>query len=727
MLEELVQAMPADLSDPEILADTLDYEIEIASQFVRDHVRFEPYLGVLKGPQGTAATLAGNAWDQAILLANLINTMGGEAQLVTGTLDSASAGLLLQRAFDAGKRHENVADTSILIPILARYNPEIASLLKKQQTLAASSGGLKVLNADTQRLADLLLGMVDMPDQSDSGPGSLHRLTDKLASSYAWVRWRDGPSEKWQALHPGFAEGQVPLATETGVLGSSIPEELQHRLTISMQIERHPGAGKIEREPIMDAYTRPTAQLFKQQLLIGMGPLPGPPGDKREAAFILPFLNGSLAPGARAVNALGITADAAAALQPGAGDLFARLSTTMGSAIGALNGADSMDGSTNNGPLLTGIVLQFKLQAPGFETHTVERHLADYRGGPAADFPGAFAFNSVVDINIGPETNTRVARQFIEQQSEVISAIPALMGVARGILPYEDARKLPEYRSLPEASWLDADIVSGALVHAEMNDTALFRPSAYVIARHTTTDGAGHPLTYSDVIFNPALALKRDSESIIHLDPKSVLEQGVRETLVESNIMKAKSGWSDRTPSSMIDTSDKLTSHIAKANWSTAAAEMAAQDIENGFKLLVTNTPEHWWRVDTKTGSTLGMGALGGQQVAEGIILIGSVAMSVYFFHEGVKSCDETYPDDQEMADCCIVANLSMTYVGAAAGGAANTVKATEHAGTLLANQWSSGAGYVLSALGFEAWGNVAADKISSIPLEAICRAYLDK
>jgi len=39
---------------------------------------------------------------------------------------------------------------------------------------------------------------------------------------------------------------------------------------------------------------------------------------------------------------------------------------------------------------------------------------------------------------------------------------------------------------------------------------------------------------------------------------------------------------------------NELASYIAKARWSPTAEAMAARDIENGFKLAITNVTDHW-------------------------------------------------------------------------------------------------------------------------------------
>lgn len=728
MLNELVKAMPVDLSDTENLADKLDFEIEVAQQFVRDQVRYEPYLGVLKGPRGTAATMAGNSWDQAVLLANLINIMGAEAQLVTGSLDSASTALLLQQVFRTHKRQDDDTVAETLIPILARYNPQLATLFKKHASQSSASEDEKDLRADTRELSDMLLKLVALPTGSGDEADALKHLAEQLASSYVWVRWRDGPSQQWQASHPVFATGQVPVTTATGVLSGKIPAGFQHQLTISMLIERQVSAGVYERVPMMDDYTRPTAQLFKQNLVIGMGPAGGAPGSGAGAAFVLPFLQGKLAPGAKAVNVLGLTADASVALQPGSGDYFARLSETMGSALGALNNADAEKGAAASGPLLTGVVLQFTLQGPGFEAQTVERRLSDYRNGPKPEFPASFAFNSVVVVNIGAETGSRIARQFIQQQTDVVSALPAQLGVAKGILSYEEARRLPEFQSLPTASWLSADLAGGSLTPPGVNDTVVSRPSAFVIVRHTKTQASGQLLTYSDVIFNPAVALHRDANNVITSNSKAALEQGVRETLFESKLMYRQHGWSERKPESVLASVGELTTHVAKAGWSSAAAEMAANDIENGFKLLVTNAPEHWWRVDPVSGLTLGMGPLGGQDATAMVTLLLTSALSSYFFYLSVESCDETYAGDQAMADCCIVGNLVMTYGSAGVGAAGGAVMAEgEIAKTAVAHSWTAALGEITAALSFEVTTNIITGAVTAKPLDSICRSYLEK
>jgi transglutaminase-like putative cysteine protease len=80
------------------LLTSLDYDPLAAFEFVRDHIRFDPYEGVLRGAEGTLAAQAGNAYDRSLLLKRLLEDMGYEARLVRGTLKTPQAEELLTRA-----------------------------------------------------------------------------------------------------------------------------------------------------------------------------------------------------------------------------------------------------------------------------------------------------------------------------------------------------------------------------------------------------------------------------------------------------------------------------------------------------------------------------------------------------------------------------------------------------------------------------------------------------
>jgi transglutaminase-like putative cysteine protease len=68
---------------------------------VRDHVRFEVYRGLLRGPEITYASRAGNALDRAALLAELLKSNGVESRFALGRLPAAECEKLLARIFES--------------------------------------------------------------------------------------------------------------------------------------------------------------------------------------------------------------------------------------------------------------------------------------------------------------------------------------------------------------------------------------------------------------------------------------------------------------------------------------------------------------------------------------------------------------------------------------------------------------------------------------------------
>jgi hypothetical protein len=82
------------------LAGSLDYDPEQAVAFVRDRIAFDPYPGVLRGPEGTLAARAGNAYDRALLLGALLDAMAVPYRLAFAELDDATAVRLVERALE---------------------------------------------------------------------------------------------------------------------------------------------------------------------------------------------------------------------------------------------------------------------------------------------------------------------------------------------------------------------------------------------------------------------------------------------------------------------------------------------------------------------------------------------------------------------------------------------------------------------------------------------------
>jgi transglutaminase-like putative cysteine protease len=58
-------------------------------------IRFEPYVGVVRGPTGTALARGGNAADQALLLAEILKAKGYRVRFVRGTISGRNLETLI--------------------------------------------------------------------------------------------------------------------------------------------------------------------------------------------------------------------------------------------------------------------------------------------------------------------------------------------------------------------------------------------------------------------------------------------------------------------------------------------------------------------------------------------------------------------------------------------------------------------------------------------------------
>ena len=99
---DLIQAeIPPTRYDLEARSQALGTQAEAAFTFVRDHIRFEAYSGVLRGAAGTYISRAGNAPDRSLLLAQFLKLKRVPTRFVMGRLSQDLAGQLFNRIFNS--------------------------------------------------------------------------------------------------------------------------------------------------------------------------------------------------------------------------------------------------------------------------------------------------------------------------------------------------------------------------------------------------------------------------------------------------------------------------------------------------------------------------------------------------------------------------------------------------------------------------------------------------
>lgn len=242
------------------LAADLDYDVETIFRFVADEIRYEPYVGILRGPLGTLQARAGNSADQALLLAALLDDSLVPYRFARGTLDEAASAALVGSITTDAAEARHIAEED-----LARGLDELLS-----------SGEAGVGSADAESAAPAT--QVELPSPAQAGR-SLDAARLRLAQTVSMIRTaldeagislpRDGltlpPAEvadhvwlqvaagaDWLDLDVTIA-GSEPGAVLTAATATSdqLPDEWRHRAKFEVHAERVQG-GRLVTDPVLE-------------------------------------------------------------------------------------------------------------------------------------------------------------------------------------------------------------------------------------------------------------------------------------------------------------------------------------------------------------------------------------------------------------------------------------------------------------------------------------------
>lgn len=389
----LVDEMTALLDPAEYDVDALALDLaferpEDIVSWMKENVRFEAYAGLLRGPQGTLVAGAGNALDQAVLLARLLGDAGQEARVVLGTLSEEAALALVMSMFSPEPADGGVDEDRVRAAAVA-----LASATGVDR--AATEAGLgAVAEAELQHLIEFLEAIEQtqglLAQLGSPNPADIVATADLVAEArdYAWVEYRPTEADTWSQAHPAWTTGAPPpTVTAERYLEGDVPVELMHRLRIEMTIERRQG-DEFVTAPLMTPWERPVANLLGQTLVVGNTVI-GASGatsmadvgvELADVAFYAPMLRGQLAPGAMAFDLIGnlVPPDAAATAMSGLLETAGERAEGATAAVGDLGGVGNTEALS-----LTAQWIDIVLIAPGGEETRHRRALLDRRAAEA--------------------------------------------------------------------------------------------------------------------------------------------------------------------------------------------------------------------------------------------------------------------------------------------------------------------------------------------------------
>ena len=612
-------------------------EPEAIIALVREEVAFEQYPGLLRGAQGTLVSGAGNALDQAVLLATLLGAAGFDTRIALGRLSTEQAEELLRSM-------QPTAATRDGAPISTQEADQLARMMGfDTATLEAASesaqADMSALRADADEVAKRLESTI--MDAGLFAPGAIVPALVEEARDYYWVEYGLGGAD-WTAAHVLFDEGEAVSIEATDYLTDSIPEELQHRFRFQVFLEQRRG-DELEVKPVIAAWERPAANMFG----IGMTYVSLPDGIAAEGVdtdveaildettFFIPLLNDNTAAGAMSFDLEGNTVAPDDAANPAAG-IFQTVGGAFGDAAGALAGESDPDDFV----ALTAQWIEYTLIAPGGE-ETVHRRMvfdriADREAGgveldpavSARDAARALATTFTFMLDTGHYSQAYVTDR---GAAVTLAAEPMLRDSLEIVANGEDTPPVvpTDYQAMSRGMdhlRLYATFDDGPVAADRVSYRA--EPSLVVVERAWSGEWAR-----VDVVNNSRRVLEHEPGNLPSVDIAGAIATGTWETRVEGmpvaataeqthNAFSALAASWDAGVMKLIPPGDTQVSEDLKLPQVSKAA--IAEDLERGYAVIVpTETPADaelvaWWRVDPSTGETLGRGGDGrGATLAE--------------------------------------------------------------------------------------------------------------
>ncbi|KAA3641406.1 MAG: transglutaminase domain-containing protein, partial [Proteobacteria bacterium] len=238
--------------DQEILIE-LDFDAKQLIDFVQEKIAFQPYQGLLRGVQGTLNSRAGNALDQSVLLAKMLNDAGLDARIATGELSDQQTLQLLSTMANAeipSQIGKGVGFEQALKALTTQAHEPVE--WSKTATYARYQASLKDLSQILQN-SNMVLNKKDLTQQ-----------LVQQNKTYFWVQYRSNPTDQWHDAHPAFnktisntTEIKPNLITH---FDGSVPANYHHRLKIEAFIEQRLGTN-FKQHRLMEPWIKPVANL----------------------------------------------------------------------------------------------------------------------------------------------------------------------------------------------------------------------------------------------------------------------------------------------------------------------------------------------------------------------------------------------------------------------------------------------------------------------------------
>ncbi|MEZ5665953.1 MAG: hypothetical protein R3F55_00650 [Alphaproteobacteria bacterium] len=638
--------------------------VEAVTAWVADQTALVPYRGSLRGARGTLIDRTGNSLDRALLLAALLSAAGYEVRLARTTLDAATAAALL----DAYAAPPDEPAPALSAEALAQRLTAAAggAVPDLPAALARAAADDRAVADAVQRRSDAMsrdllarLGDVAVGTAAADRAAAIAALQDHW---WVQVRRTGGLLPGWTDADPSAGTVGHVDAAET-LSPTDLPTALQHAVVLRVVVAFWVDGG-LREETVLEHRLVP-ADLLDRPVVLRQLPVSALPAFRAT-------------PGADATETALAAATEAWVWQPElsiGGEVFAdRLFTTAGTVLPA--NADSLR-ELGLGPTLfgdTNAVSQDAVSMLSDEPVAAEPVAPDEANAPVRvaaewlaieiDVPGAAPVlqrRTVFDL-LGPvarsaspvpaPTLDRAERQrralaLLREVDIQIAGASTLADFVRGVLARDMAALL---RALAPALRDGAEPTAEPTVGLPRIPLPLYRYAALRFAGTaarpyldrpnvsllwTGLDGeradALQPWQQYDIVANDVGVVAADGFA-------ARLAQGVRDSVTEDELAGTgvpgstaslyEAGLAAGRPWLLLDPADP--GAVGGLALPDAARAAIAADLAGGAYVVAPPSPVEtdagpkvaWWRIDARSGTTLGMTPHGGADMVENAFLV---------------------------------------------------------------------------------------------------------
>jgi len=681
-IEEVLKEMPRDFFDPQAIAQKIGNDPEKLFRWVQDNTYWIPYKGTLRGPQGVLMDRLGNSLDRSLLLAKLFQEAGYNVRLAHAKIPEGQAKELKKnlkpipqnRYFVQGSSRGSLEE--LVDQFTQKYGLNQDDF---QKSLRAADLESKAMIEKSNELiktqSKLLEELIGMPQQAKNLADEEKVYGLQCLQDHWWVQLsRDNQWLDFDLLDPGVKPGKTFVQAEAACQPDEINDGLIHNFDVRIVIEKW-SKGKVQ-ESIVFRHSLKPAELYGEPMMLSHNPMNWPKdlnliNEKDPLAKIkeiskeekewLPYL----ALGAKKIVQSSFTDSGDVNANPGKKEGGSVGGITKG-LLNAFGGEE--DTKTKPEHFLSAEWIEYEIHIPGKPSRVVRREIFDLIGPAARGRKNFEAFQMddarkaerglalLSSVDILPLTG-HLAPEFITYlvTKRVVEFKDALLSFLK--LNQESQRaKAGEFMAL--LKYISSPLSALALARQTLNP---FSQVFYLDCLNIFSFRAGYsqdvkgqvqPFEFFDIVLNPVAISGLDKDLF-----SGRIRQGIVDTISEAILFDSLESVENtgilfekalKTGAKILVMKPQQQEDIPRLGLPRDDATRLSETLDQGYIAVIPEDPASaqapghsgWWRVDPKSGETIGvMGSGFNQAKSQYLIMLEKVVEMIQaikpYFHVG--------------------------------------------------------------------------------------------